>query len=308
MLFHLRLSRRKLSALAAWITLPMGAVLAVVMAKAGFLLFKAEEQFGLFGAGALIRIHQETFCFVTGCIGYVLAVLMAAYILKLPRPDVLDCFAPAGCLIIAGVRFGEIWLGEFGLGELTTFGFPYIEDGSPLTFFPLSVKNEWGEWWLAVCTLEALAALICMAYAFSIRNRRPGMRFHRTVFLLCAFQFVLELMRANAMIFFFVHVEQVLCALIMITLIIQAGIRYAKSRGRQPVWAWILSFLCLLINGLAQYALDKPYKFIDSDWFFDSVGPISLACYLITAVGLCLIYRGLWHPVDRNNSNTTEEC
>ena len=46
-------------------------------------------------------------------------------------------------------------------------------------FFPLSVKNEWGEWWLAVCTLEALAALICMAYAFAIRNKQPGMRFHR---------------------------------------------------------------------------------------------------------------------------------
>ena len=307
-LFHLSLRKRKLPVSVAWLGLLFGTVLSLVFAKAGYLIFKAEEQFGLYGIEALIRTHRETFCFVTGCIGYVIGVLLAVRIMKQRLPAALDSFAPAFCLMIAGVRFGEIWLGEFGLGELTMFGFPYIEDGSPFAFFPLALKNEWDEWWLAVCTLEAAAALVCMVYSLIIRNRRPGLRFHRTVFLLCAFQFVLELTRAVAMIFFFVHVEQVLCALVMIALIIQAGIRYRRTKRKTPVWAYILSFLCLLVNGLAQFALDKPYKFCEDAWFLENVGPVCLGCFILTTIGLCMIWRGLWHPVDQMTDNTVEEC
>ena len=308
--FHLCLRKKKLSSAAAWLGLLLGTALAAILAKAGYLVFNLEEQFGLYGIGALIRTKPESFCFVTGGVGYVLGVVLAARILKQPRAEVLDCFAAAGCLIVACIRFGELWLGEFGLGELNTFGFPYIEDGSFAAFFPLSVKNAWDEWWLAICTLETLAALAAMIYALLIRCKRPGLRFQRTVFLLCACQFVLELTRSVSLIFFFVHVEQVFCALIMLGLIIHAGILYRHLKGKQPVWAYILFFLCLLVNGLAQYALDKPYKFSDTEWFSEHVGPICLACYLVTAVGLCLIYRALWHPADSdydaNNGGITK--
>ncbi len=301
-LFWLMLRRKGLKASLALSSLIPGAAFAFLAAKLGYLVFNAEEQFGQYGAAALIQLNPEWFCFVTGCAGYVLAVLLMAKLCREKSAAVLDCFAPAGCLMIAGIRFGEIFLGDIALGELNTYGFPYLEEGSPFTFFPLAVQNEWREWWLAISTLEALAALICLVCALTYRCRREGLRFRRCVFLLCAFQMVLELTRAVSMIFFFVHVEQVFCALIMVGLIVHAGLQLSRGRRRRrrlPVWSWILTFLCLLVNGLAQYALDKPWKFSSDPWFSGHVGPICLACLLVTTVGLCLIYHPLWRATEK---------
>ena len=298
-LFAFLLRKKGLYTLLAPACLIPGAAFAFLAAKLGYLAFNAAEQFGQFGLSALIRLNSEWFCFVTGGIGYVLAVLLLARLFRQRRSAVLDCFAPAGCLMVAFLRFGEIFLGDIALGELTPFGFPYLEEGSSFSFFPLAVQNEWQEWWLAISTLEALAALICLVYALVIRCKAEGLRFRRCVFLLCAIQMMLELTRSVSLIFFFVHVEQVFCALILVGLIVHAGLQVRRIRGRQPVWAYVLTFLCLLVNGLAQYALDKPYKFSQDPWFNANVGPICLACLLITTVGLCLIYRPLWRAAEK---------
>jgi hypothetical protein len=187
------------------------------------------------------------------------------------------------------MRFDEIFLGELGLADLRDIGLQDMTDGDLFARFPFAVKDSWGVWYLAVCTIAALMILViigCMA--LRARKGRPlpeGLRFERFVFLVCAVRLFLELTRLDCLIFFFVHVDQVLAAVVMLILFIRAGYRVKQRSGRFPGWALVIYLISYVLNGIMQYAMDKP-------WHFQSLlpeGVYNWLAYNLSSFGTCVL-------------------
>ena len=166
-----------------------------------------------------------------------------------------------------------------------------------------AVRDAWGVWYLSVSTLAAFLALVIglMAFLRLKKGKLPaGMVFERCAFLLCTVRFFLELTRMECLIFFFVHLDQALCALIMLALFIRVGIRIKKAGKRFPVLSLILFLLCFALNGIMQYAMDKPWKFraLFTDgafaWFNANLSWFGFTLLLVTTLVPALIWCRLW--------------
>ena len=214
------------------------------------------------GPVAWFRPVPGEFSFVAGCAGFCLG---PALVFRSRRDEILDCLALPGCLLIAFARFGEIFCGALGLADVYTLGLPDIREGSLLARFPFSAADAWGVRYLAVSTLAAGAALAIALFAVikqKSRDRLPaGCLFERCALLLCAVRLFLEPMRMESLVFYFVHVDQALAALLLAGLMIQGCLRQRKETGRFPAAPLVLTLLCLAVNGLAQYMMDKLWQF-----------------------------------------------
>ena len=241
------------------------------------------------GIGKWFLLIPEQFSFVGGAIGFCLAPVLFRAKKRREIPAYLDQLAfPAG-LLAALMRFDEIFLGELGLADLRDIGLQDMTDGDLFARFPFAVKDSWGVWYLAVCTIAALMILViigCMA--LRARKSRPlpeGLRFERFVFLVCAVRLFLELTRLDCLIFFFVHVDQVLAAVVMLILFIRAGYRVKQRSGRFPGWALVIYLISYVLNGIMQYAMDKP-------WHFQSLLPEGIynwLAYNLSSFGTCVL-------------------
>ena len=241
------------------------------------------------GIGKWFLLIPEQFSFVGGAIGFCLAPVLFRAKKRREIPAYLDQLAfPAG-LLAALMRFDEIFLGELGLADLRDIGLQDMTDGDLFARFPFAVKDSWGVWYLAVCTIAALMILViigCMA--LRARKSRPlpeGLRFERFVFLVCAVRLFLELTRLDCLIFFFVHVDQVLAAVVMLILFIRAGYRVKQQSGHFPGWALVIYLISYVLNGIMQYAMDKP-------WHFQSLlpeGVYNWLAYNLSSFGTCVL-------------------
>ncbi len=262
LLFHFCLARAKEKRALAWLTLGLGCVLGLLLSKLVFVLFRADEVFSLHGAGALVRFSPEEFSFVAGCAGFVLACILAARIARVGVPRALDLMAAPLALGVAFARAAESFLGQLGQGEDLT-------DAAWTHFFPLSMEYEWPEeWYLPVNLHLAFLALVCAALAlFWLRGcgGAPGVCFSRTVVLLCAPLFILELMRTvSVTILVRVHTEQILCFAVMAACIMTAAVRVRRSVWGIVVPALLLA-LVLGLNVALQFGADgKLNSFIES--------------------------------------------
>ena len=255
-LFHLSLARTGQKRILAWMTLPLGAVLGFVLAKGIYVLFHLEEVFSLYGAGGLIRMNPEEFSFVGGCGGFVLACVLSARLLRMKTLRALDCFAGPLALGVAFARGAESFLGNLGHGEdLTEVEWTH--------FFPMSTEVSFGptysEWYMAVNLHLALLALLCVLMAVGwLRTREdtPGVCFGRTLVMLCAPLFILELMRAvSVTILVRVHVEQILCFAVMAACILTAAVRVRRSAAGIVAPALLL-VLVIGLNIALQFGVD----------------------------------------------------
>ena len=268
-LFALRLRREALPPSLAVRAAAAGIIFAFLCGKAVFLLFNT-HLLSTDGLISLVRLNPEEFSFTGCCFGFWLG---AVCIRRWGYPSLgdsgktLDCMAVPFLLLIALARAAELFAGELGLAEFSALGLEEIEDGSLLARFPLAVRDDFGTWFLAVCTLEAVLILLialCLRIAEG-RNRkkgeaRPGALFETGVYCVCGIRLFLELARMASPVFYFVHVEQVFCAIVMLVLLIRlyrSSVQGKKTYGI-PV---VLFFLCIAVNGLAQYVMDKPWKF-----------------------------------------------
>ena len=205
-------------AFAAAVSFPLCAALGFLFAKASYVLLMQEWN-------ALFSLKPAEFCFVGGAIGVWLGVWLAANIAGYrPAGILLDRFALPGSLLIAGMRIAEIELGSLGTGR-----FIDVPAGSlpPL----VAVYNQYGEPHVAVFVWEAAAAVIVGFLSLRGRKSRSGQRFETAVFRLCACQILLENMRSRALMWGFVRVEQVLCAVILMVLLLLACSRSTKKPG-----------------------------------------------------------------------------
>ena len=80
--------------------------------------------------------------------------------------------------MVAFARVSEKYLDMLGTGKYT--------DSEFLCRFPFAVSNEWGEWYLAIFMLEALAALV-IAGIFTVKKREPFYTAPLFIILLCLF-------------------------------------------------------------------------------------------------------------------------
>ena len=271
-LFASRLGKAGEKRLCALIAVILGLPLAYAGAKLFFLLHNAGLDIRNWFTGSMLLLQWEELSFVGGCIGFTLGVWLAAKILRIPGQKALDLFAVPGCILIAFARMAEAGMENIGQGDMPSF-LPEV--------FPFALKDEWGAV-LAVFTLEALAALLCALWLFlSGRKKGPGTQFRKACIVLCSVQLFLEMLVFNYWIPFiisFIHLDQVLCAVILLILVIQGCVRNKKAGPA------VVTVLLFGVNAFMQYVQDKPYVLSLPDSL--DVRALALAVFALCSAGL----------------------
>ena len=274
----------------------LGILLGAVLSKGLYLIGTLGNPIAIYGAAAFFRVEPEEFSFFGACLGLTLGWLAAARMTGRKAGETLDLIAVPGALLIAALRFGTLYWGEIGLGEFQTLGIQNVGEGGFPAFFPLAVQDSWGDWWLAVGTLEAFFALICALIALGVRNRyavQPGRLFERTSLAICAGQVFFELLHTAGTVTYFVHTEQLWCALYILIRVI-ANSRTAARAGYGPkAWLAVLqAVLWIALNGVLQFVIDKPYGFLAllpesaGDWVSDRLAPLGYGLIALSCAGL----------------------
>lgn len=242
--------------------LVLGAALSFLLAKLFYFVLQFHYAWPRWGAGTLLRMQAATFSFFGGCVGACLGAALAA---KRGGDNIalaLDAFAPVLALLVACARLAEGLLGTLGAGS-----YVYTE---ALWFFPFCVTNEWGEPLLAVFMFSGVAALAVALAGFARGKAAKGALFRRTVFYLALPQIFFESLRAECMLWGFVKVEQVLCAVALAAVILP---RCCKERKAAPA-ACFLALIGVLVG--VEFALDKS-------------GLPATPCYAVMIAALALI-------------------
>ncbi len=244
-------------ALTAAVSFPLCVVLGLVFAKLFYVFLSGLEVFLDYGEWeweALFDPSPSTFCFTGGAVGVWLGILLAALITGYrPAASLTDRFALPGALLIAGLRIAEVELGTLGTGR-------FIENPS---FLVPVVYNQYGEGHVAVFVWEAIAAVIIGLLSLRIRDEQPGRRFEMTVFRLCTCQILLENMRRRTLSWGFVKVEQLLCAVIMMALMLIACARNEKKQGVSRFLPAVYLFVCIAaIVGIEFLRQRSPSQFM----------------------------------------------
>lgn len=275
-LFAWRLHRREMNAHAALVTLPAAVLLGLVMSKLSYFLLELRDQYTRYGMAGLLTERPSEFSFVGGCAGVVLAVIIAARLMKLRPMQALDAFAPCGALMAAFARACEGLLDPMSMVGVGNF----VENDA-LWFFPVAVENAMlYSWFYAVFMLEAACALICAVVGFAVSHHRqsaPGRVFLHTLVFLALPQVFSERMLSQCMRWGFVRIEQLLCAVIAFAVILYACI---KQRGGWKTYLpAVLALVCMAV-------------LIDMEFTLDNKPPFGLAlptgvCYGVMIASLC---------------------
>ena len=221
----------------------------------------------------LLSASPEHFSFIGGILGVCLAILLAAKLVKVPPMKALNAFAPAGLLLAALARFGEGFLAQ----KFMTGTGPYMEEGSPLCFFPISVNcsadPEWQEWYLSVFLIEGVLLLVAAVVSFICFKKG---RFIRSLFLLCLPQVICENLLNNIFWWIFcVRVEQLLYMVVMTVILTIYAIRARGWKYRLlPV---IVAAACAGLFIVAEFAMEQKIEFLS----FLSVSD----CYMLMGLG-----------------------
>ena len=220
---HYLLARSmKKRALLAVLTLLIGLILVPVFSRVGYCLLQWEYVSSYGFGNTLITDDMSMNSFYCGMLGAILSAILAAKCTGNGVLDALNVFAPAGALMAALARFGEYFLGLICAGN-------YIEE-SPFCFFPLSIRNEWGEWYVAVFMISGIIYLGVFALSLLVFKKKT---FLRTLFYLCLPQIFCESLRNQSLIWTqFVRVEQLLCMLVVEGILIYLGIKAQGEKKR----------------------------------------------------------------------------
>ena len=262
------------SAALSGLILLLGIVLGTVGARAAWLLMRINAII----PKEILTLRYYEMSYWGGVAGVVLAVWLAAKILKEPSRAVLNAFAPMGALMAGMARFAEGFLGLTGAGK-------YIEEiFDEGLFFPLTMEIAWdedySEFYLAVFALAGICCLGAMVFALVRRNDRN--RLLRTLFYLCLPMILLESLRQQSINWLFVRVEQLVCFLFCEGVLIWYGIR-----GPKGFRSWIPALTGLLACGIiitGEFALDGKILINDQMINFWLIYGIFALCLVALAV------------------------
>ncbi len=244
-LLHAR--RQGIPARAAEAFLLLALPLGLLLARLAYVLIRLPFFIGR-GDLLALRFWQGGATLWGALAGFFLAGLLAAKANRLAAGKLLDAAAPAGLLLLALGRLCEGLAGQ-GFGE---------EAPPQLSFFPLAVQNQWGEWRWAVFLLAGCAALAFVWLVARTRGLRLGGRALLALMLVCASQIFFESFREDEFLRWgFVRAGQLVPALILFGLLLW-GLRH-----RPGLWPWprhqaIAGFaLLILVITACEFALDK---------------------------------------------------
>lgn len=273
--FAWKLRRCGVKPMTALIALPLSAVLGVVLARISYFLLEYRDITVRYdGMGGLLSTKPEEFCFLGGCAGVVLAILLTAKITGQKALPVLDAFAPCGALMAAIAR-ASVGL----LDPMTMIGLGAWVENPAHQFFPVAVEIEWIGTFYAIFMLEAMLCLLCAAVSFLISHRggfKPGRVFLHTAFFLALPQVFTEQILGKYMAWGFVRIEQLLCALIVFAITLNPCIRSRKLTGYLPALGCLL---CAAVLIWMEFTLDNKLLF--------GIDIPTMGCYAIMIAALC---------------------
>ena len=186
-------------------------------------------------------------------LGALCAALAYARVTKQSFATLCDLLAPGAALAIAIGRAAEAFTDQ-GLGE-------YV-DAEALQFFPIAVRDSYGDFRMPVFAWEALAALVILAVVLSMRGkRRAGERAEVMLTLLGVSQIFLEQIRRDDYLRFgFVRFTQ-LAAIIVIAAVMALRILRSVRDGGAGAWTYVRTALLLvgvLVVIFIEFAFEKP--------------------------------------------------
>ena len=241
-------------ALLTGLTLVLGALLGAVCAKALYCATQwmhFQDQIQNYGlGGAIFSDNLTAVSYYGGVLGVILAAALAGKATGNGAVKALNAYAPAGALMAALARFGEGFLEMMDLGALQKDEWTH--------FFPLTAKYEWSpayaEWYLAVFMLSGIAYLIVCGLSLLFFREK---RFVRTLYYMCLPQILLESLRIDSSMKFheFVKVEQLLCMIGMVVILILYGVWAGKKQKNRCLPA-LLSLVCAGVFVAVEFALD----------------------------------------------------
>lgn len=245
---------------AALLSLIFSSAFGVALARLSYALLMQELDFEYDGVEALwqlLDLDIEHMSFFGGAVGVCLGVLLANRLTRKGAVTAgMDAFAPFGALLVALFRLGEGFFGSYGTGTI-------LPENSPLAFFPfaleITVDGGYSYWGWAIFTLSAAFALIWAGIAFfGLRScGRRGLSFTLTLFFLALPQVLCESMRRRGMLWLFVHVEQLLCVIVLATLLV---FWILNTRGKQLFlrrWVPLLvTAVCIGLLVATEFAID----------------------------------------------------
>lgn len=258
-LMHMQAVKKGLKKSTAFVYLLCAAPLALFWARFIYCAVRYEwiflDEMGEFdGLWHFFEIGNGGLNIVGALMGCLLAGVLCGLITRQKAGAILDSAAPWGALLIAVARFMEPLSGQ-GYGDLM---------GSPvLSFYPLALENEWGEWLLAVCTIEGILALALFFLLLHIgRNtKRSGTLSLYFLVLFCASQIMPQSLRSDDVLFIFIfaRVTQIGYMALLCGAAAVASARTAKREGVTSgvVREWLLLALGVCICIGAEFALDK---------------------------------------------------
>lgn len=266
------LTDRRCRAAAAAAVIP-SVLLGAVCSKLLYMLLQLDFVLADDWQSILVSTSPEHFSFVGGIAGVCLAVALCAKAVKVKPVEALNGFAPAGLVLAALTRFGEGFLAS----EYMTGTGPWMEEGSPLCFFPLSINisgdPEWQEWYLSVFLLEG--AFLLIAAVISALCFKKG-RFIRSLFLMCLPQLIFENLLNNVFWWIFcIRVEQLIYMAVMAVILVIYTVRAKGWKYRLlPV---IVAAACVGLFVVVEFAMEQKIEAL----LFLNVN----ACYGLMALG-----------------------
>ena len=223
----------------------LGTVLGAVGAKLLYYLAMIDFMVMQGWLRSLADLTAGTFSYYGGVAGFCLGVALAARLTRQRPLALLDAFTPAGILLAALARFGEVFLDGVGTRDMLYWEHPEH------CFFPLAVRNEWDEWLYAVFMLEGLLTLGVLALCLIRFKKR---RFLRSLFYLCLIQILCESLRSDSFTWLFVKVEQLLCMLAVAGVLL---VYCVKTPGVPHRWLpFILCFPVAAVFVVLEFALN----------------------------------------------------
>ena len=215
---------------------------------------------------SLVDVTMGTFSYYGGVAGFCLGVVVSARLTRQKPMELLDAFAPAGVLLAALARFGEVMLDSVGIRDMLYWEHPEH------CFFPLAVSNEYDEWLYAVFMLEGLLTLGVFVLSITCFKKQ---RFTRSLFYMCLIQILCESLRSDSFTWLFVKVEQLLCMLAVAGILLVYCVKTPGVRHR-----WMPFVYCFPIAGV----------FVVLEFALNGKIPLSQTiCYGVMVAGLAVL-------------------
>lgn len=222
----------------------LAVLLGVLGARLFYFFARLQYLVPMYGWGHVTDLAPQGLAFGGAVLGVLGAGWLTSRLTRVPADPLLDRLVPAALLTLALARAGEYTV-HIGEG-------PYVQNAA-LQFFPLAIRNEWGEWYFAIFVLEALCALAVLLWMLGRRGWPAGRAWRRALLYLLLTQVLCESLRAESLRWGFVRVHQLFAVLVAFVLLLEK----LRRRGARP-WLRIGLFLLgtAVLIGI-EFALDK---------------------------------------------------